>query len=71
VRADIGEGARFQGAKICWFGDFGPRSTIGPDGVMRADIGGGARFQERKTSLVCQILDARAWLVNGRIVLVA
>jgi hypothetical protein len=37
--------ARFQGARICWSGNFGRRGSIGPGGVVRAKVGEGARFQ--------------------------
>ena len=49
----------------------GRRAEIGLGGVVRGEVGEGARFQDRQISLVCQIWGARAWLVNGRIVLVA
>ena len=71
VRAEVGEGARFQDAEIRWSGNFGRRGLIGPGGAVRAEVGEGARFQDRQISLVCQICDVRAWLVNRRIVLVA
>ena len=71
VRAKVGEGARFQVADICLSGNLGLRSLIGLGGAVRAEGGEGARFQDLQISLVCQIWDARAGLVNGRIVLVA
>ncbi len=71
MRAEVGEGARFQDAEICWSGNVGRPGLIGLGGAVRAEVGEGARFQDRQISLVCQIWDVRAWLVNRRIVLVA
>jgi hypothetical protein len=66
--------ARARVSKALRFADLvtlGRRAEIGLCGAVRAEVGEGARFQDRQISLVCQIWGARAWLVNGRIVLVA
>jgi hypothetical protein len=71
VRAEVGEGARFQRPRFAGLVTLGRRAEIGLGGAVRAEVGEGARFQDRQISLVCQIWGARAGVVNGRIVLVA
>ena len=66
ARARVSRALRFAGLVI-----LGRRAEIGLGGVVRAEVGEGARFQDPQISLVYQIWDVRAWLVNRRIVLVA